>query len=390
MSDNPETGSKEISMQELVQGVGRLVIKLNESVVAIDNRLEKMESGLSSMLEGSFKDVTSELTRTNELLSKLCEKDVKEEDSQEDGLLKQIEEIVSQLNGIRDDISGSGKTLMDTLSEIKEVPVGRELFSETVGELSKLVSDSAGSLEKSISEAVEESGKTGEKALSENVKLISEGLSEISEKMDSAREKVEEKLGEISKSTAEEVSSIADKVEESTDEQKQTLNEMKELLSLHSVEVQDNRVRELNRSAIVHFNNSEYDMAKKDLEEALELTEDSPELLANLAHIEASDGELEKAEEHFRKALEMDPNLEPALSGLGTVMLMSGRPGDTIDFLQKYLEEGSDASTGVMIALSRAYASQDNHQKALSILEQAEKAAPGHPELEQELAKYRS
>ena len=69
---------------------------------------------------------------------------------------------------------------------------------------------------------------------------------------------------------------------------------------------------------------------------------------------------------------------------------MGGRASDTIEFLQRYLDEGAEASTSILIALSRAYASLDNHAKALELLENAEKTAPGHPELEQELAKYRS
>ena len=48
MTDNPETANTEISMQELVQGIGRLIIKLNDSVVKVDKRLEDMEKGLLS------------------------------------------------------------------------------------------------------------------------------------------------------------------------------------------------------------------------------------------------------------------------------------------------------------------------------------------------------
>ena len=89
------------------------------------------------------------------------------------------------------------------------------------------------------------------------------------------------------------------------------------------------------------------------------------------------------------EVIEINPELEPAISGLGTVLVITGRSGETIDFLQKHLNEDSEASSSIMIALSRAYVSQGDHAKALAILEKAEKVAPGHPELEQELAKYR-
>jgi tetratricopeptide (TPR) repeat protein len=268
--------------------------------------------------------------------------------------------------------------------------VDRKMFTDTLNDLSVMVSESSKSMEETITKVIGESGENRDKALVENVGTLSQGIKDIADLMDKAREGIGKKLEEIQTDTAKEVAAIEEKVVAGTEEQKEQLQQMRELLSLHSVEVQDTRVRELNRSAIVHFNNAEYDQALAELKEALELSPESSELLANMAHIEASQGNLKEAEEHFREALKQDPDMEPAISGLGTVMVMAGRPGDTIDLLQKYLNEGSDASTGILIAMSRAYAAQDNHAKALSLLEMAEQAAPGHPELEQELAKYRS
>lgn len=395
MSDTPETDSNEISMQELVQGIGRLVIRLNDSVVRVDQRIEKLETGLSSLLEQNFRAITEELSKTNELLAGMAPESMKASgngstEGPVEGTLDKLDELKVELTGIREAMAGTEEKLLSVLRDGPEDLVGKEMFNTTLNDLSVMVSESTRSLEETVSKVVEESGAEREKVLSKNVKLISDGLAEISGRMDQAREAIGEKLEEIESRTAEEVASIGEKVKETSQSQNEQLDSMRELLSLHSVEVRDNRVRELNRSAIVHFNNAEYRQAMSDLKEALELSPESSELLANMAHIEAFQGNLEEAEATFKKALEIDPDLEPAISGLGTVMVMSGRPGDTIDFLSRHLDGGSDASTGVLIALSRAYAAQDDHAKALSLLERAEAAAPGHPELEQELARYRS
>lgn len=395
MSDTPETANNEISMQELVQGIGRLVIRLNDSVVKVDQRIEKLETGLSALLEKSFTAVTEELSRTNQLLAGMTPENRKAagEGSTEgpaEGMAEKLDELKAELSGIREAMAGTEEKLLTVLRDGPEDLVGKEIFNSALNDLSVVVSESTRSLEETVSRVVEESGAEREKVFSEKVKLISDGLTEITSRMDQAREAIGEKLKEIESRTAEEVASIGKQVGETSRAQNEQLDSMRELLSLHSVEVQDNRVRELNRSAIVHFNNAEYRQAVSDLKEALELSPESSELLANMAHIEAFQGNLKEAEELFEKALEIDPDLEPAISGLGTVMIMSGRPGDTIDFLTRHLDEGSDASTGVMIALSKAYAAQDDHAKALSLLERAEEAAPGHPELEQELARYRS
>ncbi len=361
MDDKPETESTDHSMVELITGIGKLVYKLNESVMNIDLRIEKLETSISSLLLEKFESLTAELIKSNELLG-----------------------------GIREYLGSSEENLLKVLAEGPENSIKKEQLTKEMSEVSMKITESASAIQETVKEVIGQSDENRGAVLIENLKVLSDGIGEISSKMDSARDSIQEKIKDIQASTVEEVVSISGSVKESTEAQKEQLEKMKDLLTLHSIEVKDNRVKNLNRSAIVHFNNAEFDQAFSDLNEAIELSPDNPELFANMAHIEASQGKLAEAEEHFRKALEINPELEPAISGFGTVLLINGRPGDTIDFLQKYLNEDSEASTGIMIALSRAYVSQGDHAKALAALEKAEKIAPGHPELEQELAKYRS
>ncbi len=360
MDDKPEVENTDHTMEELITGIGKLVYKLNESVVNIDTRIEKLETAFSSLLLEKFDGMTGELVKSNELLA-----------------------------GMRKDFSGGQEKLLKALIEGPEDSIKKELFTKEFAEVSHLITESVSSIQKTVTDVIGQSNENRGVIFSENIKILTDGMGEISSKMDQSRDVIQEKLVEIKTSTAEDVSSISNSVKESTEAQKEQLEQMKDLLSLHSVEVKDNRVKNLNRSAIVHFNNAELDQACSDLREAIELSPDSPELLANMAHIEASQGKLTEAEEHFRKALEINPELEPAISGLGTVLVITGRSGDTIDFLQKHLNEDSNASASIMIALSRAYVSQGDHAKALAVLEKAEKTSPGHPELEQELAKYK-
>lgn len=395
MDDKPEKENGQPSVEELITGIGKLVFKLNESVVSIDKRMKELEEKVPSLLEDSFKQLTSEVTRGNELLAELKETDSEEksreedEDEGEDVLLKGIQELKDEVSGVREDFSKAEKKLLETLEGAAKDAVGKDLFTDSLSDVSVTISDSLGSLEKKMEDLTEKSDEKREKTISDNLKPLSEDINDISSKMEKTGESIGEKLEEIKESTAEEVAAIDSSVKARAQEQEEKLEKMRELLSLHSVEVKDNRVRNLNRTAVIHYNNAEYDEAMSALEEALELNPESSEILANIAYIEASQGDLDKAEEHFRKALETDPELEPALSGLGTVLVMSGRAGDSIDFLKKYLDGDTPPSTGILIALSRAYAAQENHEKALSLLEKAEENAPGHPELEQELAKYR-
>jgi tetratricopeptide (TPR) repeat protein len=264
----------------------------------------------------------------------------------ENNLLAMIQE---KYDGITEQLVKSNELLAGDTDDV----VDKKVFVKELGKVTKLFSESAKSIEKTIKNVISKQDKKTGDAL------------------------------------AEKVTSINKAVKENSQYQKEQLEEMSKLLSLHSIEVKDNRVRDFNRSAIMHFNNAEYEQALSSLQDAIELSPDNPGLLANMAHIKASQGKLDEAEESFRKALKADPDLEPAISGLGTILIHTGRANETIEFLQKFFERESEPSIGVMIAMSRAYAAEENHLKAVALLEQAEKAAPGHPELEQELAKYR-
>ncbi len=264
----------------------------------------------------------------------------------EKNLLAMLQE---KFDGIAEQLVKTNELLAGGISD----PVDKKVFVKELGKVTKLLSESAKSIEKTVKDVISKQDTKGGDAL------------------------------------AEKVSSIDKTIKENSQYQKEQLEEMNKLLSLHSVEVMDNRVRDLNRSAIMHFNNAEYEQALSSLQDAIELSPDNPGLLANRAHIKASQGKLDEAEEDFRKALKADPELEPAISGLGTILVHTGRANETIEFLQKFFERESEPSIGVMIAMSRAYAAEKNHSKAVALLEQAEKIAPGNPELEQELAKYR-
>jgi len=360
MADIPEADNTDHTVEELITGIGKLVYKLNESVVNIDTRIEKLETGISSLLSEKFESMTAELVKSNE-----------------------------HLVGLREDLGNTQEKLLKILSEGPEDSVKKDLFTKELSGVSLLITESVSSIQKTVTDVIDQSNEKRGITFSENIKIITDGMGEISSKMDQSRDSIQEKLADIRASASEDVVSLSGSIKENAEAQKEQLEQMKDLLALHSIEVKDNRVKNLNRSAIVHFNNAELDQASSDMKEAIELSPDSPELLANMAHIEASQGKLDEAEEHFRKALEINPELEPAISGLGTVLVITGRSGDTIDFLQKHLNEDSGASASIMIALSRAYVSQGDHAKALAVLEKAEKTSPGHPELEQELAKYK-
>jgi tetratricopeptide (TPR) repeat protein len=93
------------------------------------------------------------------------------------------------------------------------------------------------------------------------------------------------------------------------------------------------------------------------------------------------------AEEAFRKALQLEPELDQAVSGLGVLMVETGRPQETIEFLREFLMDGSP-SVRTMMAYARALSATERHSDALEILARAKELAPDNPEIDAEIAKY--
>jgi len=297
--------------------------------------------------------------------------DIREKLSLLDGIMINLNEAMKSVTGASAGEADHG-ALRD---ELEKLSAGIARSAETVG--------------RTVTEALEKSDGCRGETLQEKLVPMIEGISGLTEGLEKVRTEVTEALKAIETGTVQKVDAISAAVEKGLESQSEELGRMTELLTVHSEDVRENRTAELNRRAIVFYNNAEYSEARKLLAEALETSPDSPELLANLAHVCGAEGDLEEAENYFRKALDVDPELEPAVSGLGALMLMGGRPDETIKFLTGFIEGGGNQSPEIFLALARAYVGAGRHKDAVAILETALRAAPGHPEIERELSMYR-
>jgi hypothetical protein len=300
-------------------------------------------------------------------------------------LLEVIREKLSSLDGILINLYEAMKSMAETRSgEMDAVSLRTELDRLAAG-----MAESVGLLGRMLSEAVEKSDGSRSGLLEEKLAPIVDGLSAIDASLSSLHSSMTGALGGMHTGADEKVETLSAAVEKSIEDQAAQLSRMTELLTIHAAGVRESRAVELNRRAIGFFNSGDYPAAGKLLREAIELSPESPELHANLAHVEAADGNLEEAEACFRKALAADPGLEPAVSGLGALMLLGGRSDDGIEFLSGFISGGGEQSPGVMLALARAYAAAGRHRDAITLLETALQAAPGHPGIEMELSQYR-
>jgi Flp pilus assembly protein TadD len=88
-----------------------------------------------------------------------------------------------------------------------------------------------------------------------------------------------------------------------------------------------------------------------------------------------TEGETEAAEEAFRKVLELDPDDQSALSGLGHLAYQTGDTDGGVSLLSRAAERGAQTSSAA-ISLVEMYRALDQPEEALATARQVADAAP--------------
>ncbi len=310
-------------------------------------------------------------------------------------VLEKLEELRTAVAGI-DPVEGMKPLIEEVTASVGSIPgtllegMGKEFepVREKLDSIQKAAEDRA--FVASITDSVGASGEALVTAVKEiPVKLQEMGV-EFTGSMDRLTEKTEEVLGKADASlerAGETLAEVKEELQKGLKLNTDMTGQMVELTSRFADKAREDRVTELNSRAVSHFSRGEYTEAGELFNEALELAPGNPELLCNSAHVLAAGGDLKAAEERFRKALAESPELEPAISGLGMIMVKTDRPDETIEFLKSTILSG-DPSVKTTIAYTRALAALEKHDEAVELLETALKSAPDNPEIVEELEKY--
>ncbi len=347
--------------------------------------LEKMEeiretlgaaSGKGEAPAASQVDMTPVTERLEEIRAVLEKGSYPEElkkDLQE--LSKAVKDIpLPSLEGIEEKF----QKVADTLDEVKKAAEDRK-FAQELG----------GSLEK-VREGLEASGKDTVAAIGEipgKLDAMGERIAGSMEELQTRTREILEKAEESLEKTEGSLEDVKNELQKGLKLNTDMTGQMVELTSRFADRAQEDLITDLNSRAVEHFNNGEYKEAKALFDEALEQQPDNPDLLCNSANVLAAMDDLEGAEKLFRKALGESPELEPALSGLGMIMVKTDRAEETIQFLKSTILSGQP-SVRTTIAYARALVSLERHDEAVELLETALKGAPDNPEIKAELAEY--
>ena len=279
---------------------------------------------------------------------------------------------------VTDKFADKLQPVTDGITELKKAAEDRKFVEDITEKVEKLDETIRTSGQATTGAIGELPGK-----LEEMGRDISDSIQRLQEKTSDVLEKAEESL----EKTDEGLKSVKEELQKGLKLNTDMTGQMVELTSRFADRAEEDRVSELNSRAVEHYSRGEYAEADKLFTEALAISPGDPELLCNSASVLAAMDDMEKAEQNYRKALAEAPELEPALSGLGMVMVKIQRAQETIEFLKSTILSGKP-SVRTTIAYTRALAALERHDEAVELLENALKAAPDDEDIKTELSGY--
>lgn len=355
-----------------------------EGLARLDASIEKLEAGVGEKLDSVREQIEK------------AEYPAQPGESFFEGQFRRLEEAVSALAlrggaspGSSDEgslaprLSELGDRLEKLLLEVNtSVQEAARKSALGITEASGFIIDAIGSIPESVRTMHDELAAKAESLRAETAADL--------ERAEESRRNTEQVLSDVTRvgeKTGEAIEAVKQELSAGLGKNAAILAEMQEVTERFAGKAMEEGISSLNQSAIHHYNTGEYEAAALDLKEAINLDANRAEVWCNLAHVQAAKGEENEAEASFRKALELKPDLDQAVSGLGVLLLAGGRAGESISFLERFMADESP-SIRTMIAYSRALAASGRHTDAVATLERAVALAPGNPDVKAELAAY--
>lgn len=348
---------RELKIQEDIVPVdlSPIVDKIDSITAAIgDSKIVEQLKPLLEGLSASFDQLPSKMTDSL--------KELKDADS-----INPMENVEQKLTEVC--------TKLEEILKITEDREFVETLSTGISQVKEQLVLSSGQVVDMVKEVPEKIEKMGDD--------LSAAMKNLSETADTMLNNTEKNISESNSS----LQKIKKELEKGLKLNTDMTSQMVDLTAKFTSKAEEDRITDLNTRAITHFNHGEYPESETLFSQALNLSPENSELLCNTAHLKAAMEDMEEAEKLFRKALEVSPDLEPAISGLGMLMVSTGRAEETIEFLKSSLTEGNP-SVRTTIAYARALTALDKHDKAVEMLETTLRAAPDNHDLLDELAKY--
>ncbi|MGM0433795.1 MAG: tetratricopeptide repeat protein [Pseudomonadota bacterium] len=126
------------------------------------------------------------------------------------------------------------------------------------------------------------------------------------------------------------------------------------------------------RLGLAYIKNDRYDRARRHLDRALEINDESAPAIAARALISEEEGEYGLAEERFRQALDLEPEYTRGRAHFGVFLYNRGRYEEALEQFRKASEDTDyDSRAGLFVNLARAAGQLERHDEAAEAYKRA-------------------
>ena len=126
------------------------------------------------------------------------------------------------------------------------------------------------------------------------------------------------------------------------------------------------------RLGLAYIQNDRYDRARRHLDRALEINDESAPAIAAKGLISQEEGEYDLAEERFRRALDLKPDYTRGRSHFGVFLYNRGRYEEALEQFRRAAEDTDyDNRAGVFINLARTASRLERHDEAAEAYKRA-------------------
>ena len=141
-----------------------------------------------------------------------------------------------------------------------------------------------------------------------------------------------------------------------------------------------------NNAGVVFYHQGDLDRAAERFRKALELAPEFVEACNNLGLVETERGSAEEATRHFQRAIELDPALSASYNNLGYVYFLQENYEEAIAMYQEAIERANNGSAA-WTNLGNAHFRLGDHDKAREAWETAIELDPGNRKAAENLAR---
>lgn len=133
-----------------------------------------------------------------------------------------------------------------------------------------------------------------------------------------------------------------------------------------------------NGNGVAYFEQGEYQLAAEEFKRATADQPDNADYISNYATAMKKLGNLERAEQSYQHALNVDPSHQPSYHGLASTYIETGRPQQAVSLMRSWAET-QPYNAGSHVEMAWVHRETGNYAAAEQELQAALKVNPNHP-----------